>query len=286
MFFHSRALREADRLFDAGHEAEAFRALRRLSLRQLGRLLLDVPGRFPALREALPVMPSEQVQRDWTGSSGRALLVQTRAFVASLEKGFRRLCGRPLEDAAILDYGCGWGRILRLMLHFSDPSRLYGLDPWPASLEASRACRVRGHLASCDEVPRELPFPGVAFELVYAFSVFTHLSEKTATAVLAALRPRLAPGGLLVVTVRPPEYWGAHAGFPEGTDAEAMIRRHHETGYAFIPHVRAPVDGDVTFGDTSMSLDYVRRNWTEWELAGTGTSRADPYQLLLFLKAA
>jgi SAM-dependent methyltransferase len=283
-FAVKRILGQADRLFAAGSEAEAFAALRRLSVKELGRVLLDGAPGFPALQAALPVMPPEQVQRDWTGSSGRALLAQTSTFVMSLERAYRGTCGRPLEDAVILDYGCGWGRILRLMLRFADPSRLYGVDPWPASLEASRASRVRGHLAPCDEVPGALPFPGVTFDLVYAFSVFTHLSEKTATAVLAALRPRLAPQGLLVLTVRPPEYWRAHAGFPAGTDAETMIRRHREQGFAFIPHVRAPLDGDVTFGDTSIALDYVRRSWTDWHLAGTETNRADPYQLLLFLR--
>jgi hypothetical protein len=279
-------LREADRLFAAGRDAAAFRVLRRLSVKQLGRLLNDGPQGLPALDAALPVMPPEQVQKDWTGASGRPLLQRTCAFVHSLEKGFRRACGRPLQDAMILDYGCGWGRILRLMYHFSDPSSIYGVDPWPASLEASRGCRLRGNLAACDEVPRALPFAGASFDLVYAFSVFTHLSEKTATAVLGAIRPRVAPNGLLVVSVRPAEYWRVHTYFPEGATAAAMVRRHQEAGYAFIPHVRAPIDGDVTFGDTSISLDYVRREWTEWRLAFTDANRSDPHQLLLFLQPA
>ena len=278
------ALADAEALAAAGRQSDAFRALRRLSVAELGEVLLDVPDRYPALAAALPVMPPESVQRDWTGSAGRDLLRQTVAFVRSMETAFAKLCGRPLEDSTILDYGCGWGRILRLMYRYSPPETLYGVDPWDSSLQICRDTRVLGNLARCDDVPRDLPFPGMTFDLVYAFSVLTHLSEKTATAVLGAIRPRIRDDGLLVVTVRPVEYWGVHPSFPPGTDARTMAARHAESGFAFVPHNRAPIDGDVTFGDTSISLDYIRRQWTDWHLAGHETNRVDPYQLVLFLR--
>lgn len=282
--FPGAVRRRADRLFKSGHDAEAFRVLRRLSVEQLGELLHDGAPGHPSLHSALPAMPSEKVQRDWTGNAGRPLLKQTCDFVRRVDDGYRRFCGRGLADATILDYGCGWGRIMRLMCRFSDPARIYGVDPWPTSLEACCASRVRGHLAGCDEVPRDLPFPGVTFDLVYAFSVFTHLSERTASAVLEAIRPRLSARGLLVLTVRPAEYWRAHASFPPGTDADVMVRRHRDGGYAFIPHHREPIDGEVTFGDASISLDYVRRSWPAWLLAGTAASQSDPEQVILFLR--
>lgn len=284
--FLAATLRRADRFFAAGREAEGFRALRRLSIDQIGRLLNDGAQEYPALRAALPEMPSAQVERDWTGNSGGALLAQTCDFVRSMERAYRRHCGQGLADATILDYGCGWGRVMRLMYRFSDPSRIYGVDPWPASLAACRVSRVRGHLELCAEVPQELAFPGVAFDLVYAYSVFTHLSEKTAAAVLAAIRPRLRAAGLLVLTVRPVEYWWAHTDFPPGTDRDTAIRRHHDEGYAFVPHHREPIGGDVTYGDASVSLDYARQHWSGWRLVGTEASRSDPGQVLLFLQVS
>jgi methyltransferase family protein len=277
-------LAAAEVLAAAGRRNDALRSLRGLSLEDFGRVLLDVADRFPALRAALPEMPAESIQRDWTGSAGRDLLRQTVAFVRSMESAFVKLCGRPLEETTILDYGCGWGRILRVMYRYSPPETLYGIDPWESSLQICRDTRLLGNLARCDDVPRDLPFPGVTFDLVYASSVLTHLSEKTATAVLGAIRPRMRDDGLLVVTVRPAEYWQVQPFFPPGMDAPALRARHAETGFAFVPHNRAPIDGDVTFGDTSISLDYVRRQWTEWHLAGHETNRVDPYQLILFLR--
>jgi Methyltransferase domain len=279
------ALARADTLAASGRTDDALQALRDLSIRDFGEALLDVSYRFPALKASLPEMPSPKIQQDWTGSAGRALLLQTAAFVRSMEAAFVKRCGRPLAGAVILDYGCGWGRILRLMYRYSVPSTIYGVDPWEASLEICRATRVLGNLARCDDVPRDLPFGAVQFDLVYAFSIFTHLSERTATAVLGAIRRRIREDGLLVLTVRPVEYWGVQAWFPPGTDARTMHTLHAEKGFAFIPHQREPIAGDITFGDTSISLDYVRRHWTEWHLAGHETNRIDPYQLILFLRS-
>ena len=277
-------LARANYLMAAGRQDDAFRTLRRLSLEQLAELLVDVPRRFTALKTVLPEMPSEDVQRSWTGNTGRVVLAQAAAFVRSVEKAFVLHSGRRLGGATILDYGCGWGRIVRFMYRFSPPSRIYGVDAWPEALEICRATRVLGNLALCDEVPSELPFPGVVFDLACAFSVFTHISEKTATAVMRALRPRIREGGLLALTVRPPTYWDVHAAFPPGSTAASMRERHATHGFAFLPHHRRPVDGDVTYGDTSIALDYIRNRWPEWDLLGHEPTPADPNQLAVFLR--
>ena len=278
------ALERADTLIAAGQRTEAFETLRSLSIEEFGQLLLEVPDRYRGLKSALPEMPSEQIQRDWTGNCGAALLRQTCAFVRSTEQAFVSLCGRPLEGRTILDFGCGWGRILRLMYRFSPPEALYGVDAWDVALDICRRSRMLGNLAQCDYVPRELPFDGVTFDLIYAFSVFTHLSEKTVRAALGAIRRRIRPNGLFVATVRPIEYWTVHSPFPPGTDAQTMRTRHRDQGFAFIPHNRPPIDGDITYGDTSIALEYVKDNWTEWQLVESGSNAADPYQLLLFLR--
>jgi SAM-dependent methyltransferase len=276
-------LSRADRLFATGLRAEAFAELRRLSVAQYGSLLLHVPPRYQALKAALPVMPSDDVQRSWTGNHGRVLLRQTCAFVRSLETAFRRFCARPLLGATILDYGCGWGRIMRLMYRFSDPQDVYGLDPWDASIAVCRETRVLGHLARSEYMPDELPFAGVEFDLVYAFSVFTHLSQSAASTALRAIRRRIRTDGLLVVTVRPPDYWYVSREVPPAS-IEPLRRRHFDEGFAFLPFAMEPVGGEVLYGDASIAVDYMRRNWTEWRLEGCETNARDPYQVVAFLR--
>lgn len=55
------------------------------------------------------------------------------------------------------------------------------------SIEQCEQHNVKANLALSQWVPRSLPFER-QFDLIYAFSVFTHLSEKTVHVVLSTLR--------------------------------------------------------------------------------------------------
>jgi SAM-dependent methyltransferase len=69
----------------------------------------------------------------------------------------------------------------------------------------SRGLRVPAVLARCDFVPLRLPF-AERYDLVFAFSVFTHISEAAHEASLRAIHTSLDPGGILIVTIRSPAY--------------------------------------------------------------------------------
>lgn len=265
-----------------GDHAGALRLLRQLPLQTFGELLLDIPEFHPALRAWLPSMASDKVQRSWTGSSGRALLAQSIDFVTAIDRACQRWLGHGIQGC-VLDYGCGWGRLLRLLPWYIDPHQLYGIDAWGPSLELCRQHGCLGHIMRCDEIPQGLPCNG-PFDLVYAFSVFTHLSARTADAVLNALHPRVAADGLLVITIRPPGYWDVHQGWREGYTRASLLQCHHREGFAFMPHYREPVSGELTYGDTSMTLEYIERQWPQWRILGTDHNPSDPWQILVFLQ--
>lgn len=261
---------------------EALRQLQGLSLEAFGEFLLEVPDTYPALRDWLPTMASDEVQRNWTGTCGLPLLRQSCDFVRSVDQACQDYLGHPIRGR-VLDYGCGWGRIMRLMLRYVPGDQIYGLDPWDTSIELCRQHRCPGHLDICDYVPRSLPLTG-PFDLVYAFSVFTHLSEKTANVIMSLLRDYVAADGLLAITIRPPSYWDVHQDWYGPYTRESVLRQHEERGFAFVPHHRDPIDGDITYGDTSMTLDYIRQHWSQWQIAGTAHNPSDPWQIVVFLQ--
>jgi hypothetical protein len=172
------------------------------------------------------------------------------------------------------------------MYKFTGPERLYGCDAWESSLALCRECRVRAELALCAEIPCEPPFPGVKVDLAYAYSLLTHVSERTGRAIMAALRRNLDRDGLCVVTVRPVEYWDVHPQSQNRVDVALMKRAHAERGFAFTPHQREAIDGEITYGDASISLEYIARSWEDWRVVGSELDAADRLQRLVFLRPA
>ena len=189
-FDHMNAiLAEAEAIAKRGDFNNTLTVLQRLSLSEFGWLLfMAPPPQYKSTMVLLPSMASKEVQLRWTGAHGAPLLQQSLLFVKSVEAAFLRLKGRSLCNATMLDFGCGWGRLIRLMLWFSHPDKIFGIDAWERSLQVCADHRVPGSFAQCDQVIEDLPFEGLQFDLIYAFSVFTHLSEQAMMAAQSAIR--------------------------------------------------------------------------------------------------
>ncbi len=265
----------------------AFAALRTLGLDDFGEALMLMPlPEFPRLSALLPAMASPEVQEEWTGESGYDLLRKSCSFVRSLSYNYARISGRQLSDAtAILDYGCGYGRIARLLYYFVATDRVIGVDPWDRSIAECEAAGLGPGFRLSGYLPESLPVAETIFDLAYAFSVFTHLSHRATLAAVEALRRHMKPGGVLCITVRPLEYWDREGPW-QAPEVRDRLKQHHVgQGFAFVPHDRPPIDGDVTYGDTSMSFEWIDHNMVGWTRVGVDRSLEDPYQIYVFLRA-
>jgi SAM-dependent methyltransferase len=122
---------------------------------------------------------------------------------AQIAESFRWILTRHGVDIsdceAILDFGCGAGRVIR---HWKDldNSRLYGSD-YNASLV--EWCRRNLPFAefSINGLAPPLPYANDSFDFVYAFSVFTHLDSGLQRPWMAELQRVTKPNGLLLLTV-------------------------------------------------------------------------------------
>jgi len=265
---------------------DAIIALRNLGLDDFGTVLLSMPHpKFAKLSRLLPAMASDDVQIRWTGTCGIPLLKQTLDFVRSAAYNYSSVTGRSLSDATILDFGCGYGRIARLMYYFVNETNFYGVDPWDTSIELCRTAGLSTNFHISDYLPSDLPVGETRFDLMYAFSVFTHLSERATLAALRTLRRYSAESSILAVTIRPIEYWRQDKAVsaPERNDLEL---KHRQTGFAFRPHTRPPLDGDITYGETSITLDWLSTHCPEWTIQGIDRSLDDPFQIYVFLSPA
>jgi SAM-dependent methyltransferase len=246
---------------------------------------------FPAIKALLPDVPDPELQATWNGTSGAALAAQSLAFYNKLRALDAKHSRVTLADSRVLDYGCGWGRLTRFIARDLAPGALFGCDPVQGILDVCEDNGVPAVLERCEYVPESLPF-AERFDLAYAFSVFTHLSESSHGASLRALHASLKPDGLLVLTIRPPDYLRLSELLHPvraalGPDLERALE---QPLYLFAPHDAQPLGseapgGEITYGETVITPAYIREHWTElFELLAIELLIGDPHQVVVALR--
>jgi SAM-dependent methyltransferase len=278
----NRIIVEADQLASRGANlSTVLEQLRKLGLDDFGALMISLPNAsYSSLSALLPPMASFEVQKTMTGSAGTDLLRQTVAFTRLMESNFIRYAGRPLHGAKVLDFGCGYGRFVRMLYYYTDPSSIWAVDAWAGSLAQCTNCRLAGNFALSQEEPESLPIDDTMFDLAFAFSIFTHLSPATATKCLSAIRNHMNPGGIFLATIRPVEFWSHYDKVKNLDIAGGMVETHNETGIAYKPH-----EGErgKTYGDISLALEFMEQ--PGWRLEGYDSSIVDPFQIAAVLLA-
>ena len=252
-------------------------------------LTLDYES-FPGIRGFLPDLPEPALQEVWNGTSGAALAAQSVCFYRRLKEAWAKHGSGEMTSAHVLDFGCGWGRLTRMLARDVDPGNLYGCDPVESILEVCRENGVPAELARSDFLPETVPFDQ-SFDMVFSFSVFTHISERAHLASLEAVHSSLSPGGLFVATIRPPSYLDFSPLMKPALDRLPPDRERalSEARYLFAPH---ETDGhpqfggqQMDYGETVITLPYVRDNWSRWfELLDVALMTGDMYQVVLTLR--
>jgi SAM-dependent methyltransferase len=220
----------------------------------------------------LPGFPEDAVQVRFTGNSGELMLWQ--AFCAY--RLFRELAadhGRAVPDCqAVLDFGCGWGRITRFFLKDLAADRLWGLD---VNAELIEICRRNNPWSRFEVVTPAgpTPFPDGTFDLTYSFSVFSHFSEEAHFRWLEEIQRILRPGGVFIATTRSRDFieqsildrirrpWSR---YPEAIAGMFGDTRRWLAAYDDGQYCYEPLPGMVGWGETCVPRSYVLRHWTKY----------------------
>ena len=163
--------------------------------------------RFLGGQAATLPLPPPHLRFRVAGSPSRDLFLKvgkrsSEEIEASLEQA-----GRPLASfRSILDFGCGCGRTLTWLVERRPATAFHGTD---VDGESIQWCQENLLLAGFKQ-NRPLPpldYSDEMFDLVYAISVFTHLSEEFQLPWLGELRRILKPNGVLLATVYNNSVW-------------------------------------------------------------------------------
>ena len=228
------------------------------------------------LRKILPTMPEESIQLRFAGSTGDATL--DAAFSAYTL--FNQIAQKNLDNSAklnkVLDFGCGWGRIIRFFLKNVEPSGLWGIDCFPDVIEICNQTNKWCNFELIDPMP-PTSFSDDTFDLIYCYSVFSHLSEEAQLNWLEEFSCKLRPGGLLIATTWPREFIMMCAELRKEKNEDSWKRG---PAHSFLDTTKAlsdydsgsylhePIGGggilDMSFfGESCIPKGYVLTHWTK-----------------------
>lgn len=127
----------------------------------------------------------------------RYSLNQIQKFEAALQSN-----GRSLKNVtSVLEFGCGAGRLLEHVDKLVSGVRISGCDVLRKSLDICKRKIPHGHFWNNQARP-PLECSAEQFDLIYSYSVFTHLSEDNHIAWLRELARLLKPGGAMLHTTK------------------------------------------------------------------------------------
>lgn len=185
----------------SGNTGNSWERINRLSIDEWQQVLLRSVG-VPSYRGfPLPGFPPEALQALTVGSSNETALMEGfnfyRAVTGVIEKRGLHLS----RDTPLLDFGTGWGRYARIFMHDVHPDHITGADVMPNMVET---CRSTFPYANFQQVPALPPsdLPANHYQLIIAYSVFSHLSQQAATAWIKEFARILAPGGMIAITTQ------------------------------------------------------------------------------------
>jgi SAM-dependent methyltransferase len=147
--------------------------------------------------DGLPIPPPELWQR-WSTTAEEYLIAGSRD-AASILATLAQIGVAAERLPRVLDFGCAEGRVLRFFPRKEDSVR------WGVDINAERIAWAQQHLsppflfATTTTAPH-LPFEDGYFDLVYALSVFTHISDLADAWFLELLRV-LRPNGYIWLTI-------------------------------------------------------------------------------------
>jgi SAM-dependent methyltransferase len=178
--------------------------------------LLDTtePQQRPYVELALCVHRGVQPVLDRTGLSpasppehihamGRGPLAAGGSYYYAdlVAEGLRLAGGDPLQCRRALDFGCSSGRVVRVLAAAYQDTEWHGCDPNEPAIRWARE-HLSGIAFEVSGNDPPLSYPSDHFDLVFAISIWSHLSETSAAAWLEEMERMVRRGGHLLLTAQ------------------------------------------------------------------------------------
>ncbi|MBM7622195.1 ubiquinone/menaquinone biosynthesis C-methylase UbiE [Bacillus tianshenii] len=150
----------------------------------------------------MPEFPDGEFQRQSVGSSDVSTLYEAYNFYLHV-KGYAEGLGLPLsKESKVLDFGCGWGRIIRFFFKDVADDNLLGVDVDPTMISICNETLGKGTYKVVNPHPPIEFIADNSLDIIFAYSVFSHLAEDAAKNWIKEFSRILRPGGIVLATTQ------------------------------------------------------------------------------------
>ncbi len=256
----------------ASDTKEVWKALSALSDEEWLNVLLRSIDESHAYGIELPRVPPIEVQLRFNADSGQSNLRAATTFYSTVKRYVASCGGKLGAESRVLDFGCGWGRLIRFFLRDVLGDNLHGLDVDAEAIETCEDTMLYGRYRQIQPfAPTD--FAADSFDLIFAYSVFSHLPESVHIDWIKEFSRVLKPGGVLVVTTLGRDFieqcqslrengvfahnWQkcAAESFP---DTRAALADYDRGVYLYSPKP------DPLYGMAVLSPAYIKKEWTSF----------------------
>jgi SAM-dependent methyltransferase len=133
------------------------------------------------------------------------------------------------DEKRALDFGCGSARVLRHFAREADRGEFWGCDLDRASIDWDKANLSPPFRFFQNGIAPPLPLPDGSLDLIWAMSVFTHITDQWSD-WLVEMHRVLAPNGILIASFLGEGMWKPLVGQPYREDEVGMSVLHHWEG--------------------------------------------------------
>ena len=219
---------------------------RRVALRVSNRL----SGQPPLPPGNLIFLVTGSESPEWFLNSGRSASEAIREILAKHDL-------KIAQFSAVLDFGCGVGRIMRHWSFDRGPA-WHGTDYNPQLIEWCRE-HLKFSQFNVNTLSGKLPYADNTFEFIYAYSVFTHLNEELQFFWINELSRILKPGGYIYFTTHGHYYLKGLT--PEEREqferGQPVVREQHESGSNFCAVFHPPSYVHETIAKNFTVVDFI-----------------------------
>ncbi len=225
----------------------------------------------------MPGFPPDEIQKNLVGSAGESSLKEAFKFYSEVKSYAAKLGISLTPESQILDFGCGWGRFIRFFLKDFLSENIYGIDVAPEMVDICRQTVRYGNYSTVKPKP-PAGFADNTFDVIYAYSVFSHLSEAVHIQWIEEFSKILKPGGILIATTHARNFiefcrslrgqtndFDWHKALANSfIDTEQALADYDAGKFLYSPTGGGSVRDASFYGEAIVSPAYVQREWTKY----------------------